>query len=540
MKILRTDVTAADLATSAYKGHHVREGGALAKLIAAGQAGEIERGTVVLVESMDRFTRQAVGVSIDLLRVIADAGLILLICDSDVIVDRHVLDTEMAFLIVALIQRAHGESKRKSEMVAEAWRAKHEAARENNHLLTSHCPGWLIKCDERQPDGTWFREDGPKADIVREIFAMSGEGMKATSIATDLNKRSVPTLGASESSGNTRDAACGWRHTRVERLLKDRRVLGWFQRHRSDGNKRIPVGEPLRGYYPEIVDPSVFQNARQNVTVLSKTKGRTGRGGAAANLFGTLARCGCCGGALTITGGGRSRPTAKTPRDPAYYASYTCDGSHGGRTCPNHGRYKLRSFEPALLQAIAFSPPPLPRDAKKIDATRRDVDRLDTEIAALESTYPIVMRMAGKSATAAAAFERLSVELDGLKERRDVLALQLTGRSDDQLQAARDAFNALLRSALDYEHPDRSLSREKLRTLMPRVVERITYYPTRVELVVRSIDADFGGADRAGDGHVHMFHPDDAAPMRNFIPDDIGDIDFDGTRPPPAPLPVIR
>jgi DNA invertase Pin-like site-specific DNA recombinase len=57
---IRLDLSLTDEARSAWKGDHVGADGALGKLLEMVRAGTIKRGTVLLVEALDRLSRQNV------------------------------------------------------------------------------------------------------------------------------------------------------------------------------------------------------------------------------------------------------------------------------------------------------------------------------------------------------------------------------------------------------------------------------------------------------------------------------------------------
>lgn len=61
------EVTFQDLGKSGWKGEHIKEGGGFAELLAAVQAGLIQRGDAVLVEAIDRTGRLPV---LDMLSII--------------------------------------------------------------------------------------------------------------------------------------------------------------------------------------------------------------------------------------------------------------------------------------------------------------------------------------------------------------------------------------------------------------------------------------------------------------------------------------
>jgi DNA invertase Pin-like site-specific DNA recombinase len=110
----------ADVGMSGYHGAH-RKAGALRALLDAAERGEIERGTVLLVENLDRLSREEWLIGIDSVRRLVDAGLVLITCHDSMIYDQASLRGGAAFLLVGHLQRAHMESERKAEMANDIW-----------------------------------------------------------------------------------------------------------------------------------------------------------------------------------------------------------------------------------------------------------------------------------------------------------------------------------------------------------------------------------------------------------------------------------
>jgi hypothetical protein len=47
----------------------------------------------------------------------------------------------------------------------------------------------------------------------------------------------------------------GWQPSSIIKILRARTTVGEYQPHRRDENgRRIPDGEPIRGYYPAVID----------------------------------------------------------------------------------------------------------------------------------------------------------------------------------------------------------------------------------------------------------------------------------------------
>jgi DNA invertase Pin-like site-specific DNA recombinase len=247
-----------DLGVSGYRGKNTKEGrlGAFLEMI---KDGKIEIGSVLIVESLDRFSRSQVReVLPDFLNVINSGIGVVTLADGR-LYDAVSLDTDNFALLAGLIvmTRAHEESERKGERVAAAWSRKRVEAREKSVPLTDRIPGWLIS----RRDGTGrriFTEDPVKANIVRRIFAETDQGLGRRAIAKGLNRNDKLSF-LSQTS---------WQPSSVIKIIRSRTTVGEYQPHRRDKDgKLIPDGHPIKGYYPVVIDEALWVRANTAVTV---------------------------------------------------------------------------------------------------------------------------------------------------------------------------------------------------------------------------------------------------------------------------------
>ena len=284
--------TMADIGISAYRGRNL-EFGALKWFLAKLQNNEIPKGSYFIVESMDRLSRQNAVSAFALLNEIIAHGVTLVTLD-----DRQEYSAEgfentqyQLFIALGAMIRAHGESKRKSELLSAVWGEKKRQAREG-HVSTRQMPAWL-KLNEKTKEIEPIHE---RAEIVRNVFQMARDGFGAYSIARRLNDEELPTWGPRRKS----NAPQVWRESYIRKILYNRSVLGEYQPHRIEHGRysqrdRLPEGEPILNYYPRVVDDALFYQAQS--AVQSRRKNSAGRKGKAfSNLFTGLLRCGRCGG----------------------------------------------------------------------------------------------------------------------------------------------------------------------------------------------------------------------------------------------------
>jgi hypothetical protein len=158
----------------------------------------------------------------------------------------------------------------------------------------SACPGWL-KLSEDRCSFTFLPD---RAEIVRKIFELSIGGLGSYSIANHLDRQGVPAFGPSTS----------WDHTTIDSMLRNRATVGEHQpKSYAGGSKKgVPVGAPIRGYYPAVVDEATFQAAqlarRRNLAI---GRGRKGRN--ITNIFTGLTTCAYCASPIKFHSNGNSK-----------------------------------------------------------------------------------------------------------------------------------------------------------------------------------------------------------------------------------------
>jgi len=270
---LDRELTFRDLGISAFNGKNKTEG-ALAAFIKACKSGRVKPGSALLVESLDRLSREQVRKALrQLLELIDDHGI-----EVHTLADNRVYgpgtQTEELIISVIVMSRAHEESERKSQRVGSAWRNKKASAANNPGIaITAKAPAW-IHAEKGKP----FQLIKKRAKTIGQIFAYSLNGLGAQLIAQYLNDKHQ----------SFTDSGKGWHKSYVEKILANPATYGAFQPHRRlpDG-KREKEGDLILDYFPAAIDFKTFkavQEARK-----SRYRKRKGKSDAKINnLFAGL------------------------------------------------------------------------------------------------------------------------------------------------------------------------------------------------------------------------------------------------------------
>src|SRR5262245_48183923 len=123
-----------DRGRSAYHGRHRQRGGALAAFLAEVERGDIPPGSVLIIENLDRLSRENPWDSVPLLCSLVNAGIaVASLHPTEMLFERG---CDLTSLILAVVEfgRSHSESASKANRMGEVWGAKRAAARANGAL----------------------------------------------------------------------------------------------------------------------------------------------------------------------------------------------------------------------------------------------------------------------------------------------------------------------------------------------------------------------------------------------------------------------
>ena len=277
-----------DQGKSAYAGTHREAGGALYELERKAAAGHFQNGAVLVVENLDRLTRQGWEEALKILTNLTSAGMsVHTIHGGKVWKAGEKPDMGQVITVIVEAEADHRASADKSARLRASWKAKLEAVQNGDRkAITKVLPAWLkVDPETKQPVAIPHR-----AEIVLEIFQRYVDGQGLPSIVRNINERGEPSWSKGR-KGN------GWNTAYLHKLLKNRAVLGEYapksRKHGAASHHAVSKGIVIPDYYPQIVPTDLFNKAQ------ATKKQRTFTGGRAEsrlrNLFAGLATCSECG-----------------------------------------------------------------------------------------------------------------------------------------------------------------------------------------------------------------------------------------------------
>jgi DNA invertase Pin-like site-specific DNA recombinase len=313
---LDTSLRFDDLGVSAFRGRNA-ETGALRVFLQAVNEGVVPQGSYLIVESLDRISRQTARKAAHTLEDIVDAGVrVVDLSDGGKVYDTAALDDGFGFLFMTIrFMRAHEESAMKALRLANTYEEKRRIAASGvpqAKPFTRMLPAWL-----RWNEGECRHEVIPeRATIVQDIFAKADAGWSKHRITHALNQAGEQPWGAGKRKGRH------WHSSYIQKLLTNAAVIGTFTPHRvtkgdNGARKRTPQA-PVLNYFPAVVDPDLF--ARVSAQALARAARGKYAGTAVRSIFAGLIRCSRCGGSVVRVSKGK-------------HVYLVCSKAHGRAGC---------------------------------------------------------------------------------------------------------------------------------------------------------------------------------------------------------------
>ena len=447
-----------DIGVSAFDGSNVLSG-QLGLFLKAVADGRIPKGSFLLVESLDRLSREdalsALGTFTSLLK----AGItIVTLSDKKRFVPEEIDAMDLIYSLL-IMSRAHEEFVLKSDRISDAWRNKRANAK--TQKLTARCPSWL----RMSPDRTRFEVIEDRKLIVERIFHDLANGMGSFAIARRLNQEGVATFGNSE----------GWQNSYIKKILDNKSVLGQFQARTKKGRLRNPSGDPVPDYYPRLISDELFYRARA-ATVLRRRAGGGRKGPNVSNLFSRLAICGTCGRSMRYIDKGKKGGQR-----------LICDGFLRRLGCLASYGWSYNDFETSFLHFVKeINLHELFHGDKNTSRLNEMNDRLLSlagEIHDMEErrerTYNLLTQSKFPGQTLEAKYAELEEKIDNLQS----LHKALTEERDDALvtklntDESQEHLVPMIESVQRSNTGDNYVLRTRLASVLSSIVETIWVFP---------------------------------------------------------------
>jgi DNA invertase Pin-like site-specific DNA recombinase len=286
-----------DLGVSAFRGKNAKEG-ALRAFLEAIEHNLVPWGSFLLIESLDRLSRDRILSAQALFLQIIQAGVTIVTLTDQRSYSLESINQNPLDLIVSLVvmMRANEESEQKSLRIRAAFEVMRSQLSEKP--WTARCPGWLRL---NKAAGKFLIVE-ERANIVRRIFRESLAGIGRETIARRLNEERVPLFG----HGNQREKL--WQKSLISHLLYTPTVIGIivpFVSEWIEGVQRFRPQPAVEDYFPAVIQRADWDKVQARRAAWSahyrNNVPKTGR----ANLLAGLSRCPFCDRMMVLLHGGK-------------------------------------------------------------------------------------------------------------------------------------------------------------------------------------------------------------------------------------------
>ncbi|MDC5812840.1 recombinase family protein [Vibrio europaeus] len=321
---LELDSTLVDDGLSAYHAKHLSKG-ALGLFLDAIESGQVEPDSTLIIERLDRLSRQKPRQAQALLSQIIDSGITVVTASDGAVYNTQTVDNDPMKLVYSLLIaiRANEESETKSQRSKSA--IQHHIKQFQQHKVRSlggAVPAWFDRYDANKG---WEYKLNAKADTIRRIVELSLNGTGAKTIARMLNTEGHQPFGKS----------ANWGMTSVVSVLKNQALFG---RRVVNSNGSISLDD----YYPAVVSRKDFDAIQYRLNKRKNTKGSEKFVNLITGLGKGFCTCGYCGSAIAT-----QNQTFKTKSGERIVRRMHCTASKESGQC--HSSKRIEKVEEAVL-----------------------------------------------------------------------------------------------------------------------------------------------------------------------------------------------
>ena len=467
-----------DSGKSAYKGIHRNATSALGQFEKQVAEGKIPPGTVLIVESLDRLSREDIVKAQLLMLNLIDKGIeIVALADNERAYNYESVTRNPTDLIMSIVilSRAHDESDKKSYRSKQNWMIKKKLAGQGKFIKTT-LPGWLIYKDDK------YYVEPEKAKVIKKIFDLYLSGFGVMTISNILRKENALIVAKSQRGKRLR-----WNPNYVTRLLKNKELIGYYTKTTPEVPNFFPAVIPVTDFY----------------AVQAKLKERICYKGQRNNnpfIFSHLLKCSICGESIT-----RNTMSVK-------YSYIRCYGSVIG-TCKAINM-PCRETEKALLAVICNEDPSaVGSDGAQLATSQKDIEALKGKLLELENKIEQSSQLflANPSETGSKIIQQL-------EESRRVINIELEQKlSEKHLHDHRRDWRHV-KAKLEAQ-----IAKEWLNPNIPEAVQKeYGMYPVVVPVsIVQKMDGEIKFVK-----HAESENPDEIVAMRENLRQFISRIDI--------------
>ncbi|GGO89942.1 site-specific recombinase [Stakelama pacifica] len=492
-----------DQGLSAFSGANRQPGGQLYEFEQQAEAGLFKAGHVLVVEHIDRISRQGHDEVLPLVKKLTQAGVTVAVASGRRIYnayERVTLGAVIEAVVAAELAREESDNKSKRLKAAQNERvaAAQKSAADGQHLsMTRTIPAWIdaeriSKSSERPLYRMTLNKK--RASVLREIFQLTIDGYGTPAIAKKLNERGEPVWNHLGQRSNN-----GWTVGYLTKLVLNRAVMGEYHpKNRPRGGKETSKEIVVLNHFPQAIDPIMFAKAH------AARQSRKGTSGAWQithnNLFSGIAKCGECGGRMkqevTVKKGQLRRH--KNGRYPAgqTFSYLKChnalnrvwDEERDQLRCTNRNSFRYETLERVILESAmkfvvvnADVASDSQQQALKIEIA--DKQRFIEEKRKQVDNLFRAFAQSGSQTAERMALEMEKELLDDQAALRELEKGLTQGADATSIEEYEARLKALLESIESDDAEERNSARIRVKQALGRYISRLTCHDNRMTCV---------------------------------------------------------
>ncbi|MFZ8649106.1 recombinase family protein, partial [Klebsiella quasipneumoniae subsp. similipneumoniae] len=209
-------------------------------MLEAIEKGQIEQGSTIIIESLDRLSRRGIDVTQQIIKSILQNNVFIASLVDGLLLNRESTNDLVSVIRIALAaDLAYKESEKKSQRLRETKGQQRQRAL-NGEVINKILPFWL----QRKEDKYVFSE---KLDTVKRIIELRRKGLGTNKIARTLNDEGHKPL-----------RSAGWNHTTVGKTINSVALYGAYQTSETTKDRKVILLDIIENYYPAVISKDEF------------------------------------------------------------------------------------------------------------------------------------------------------------------------------------------------------------------------------------------------------------------------------------------
>lgn len=212
----------------------------LGDMLEAIEKGQIEQGSTIIIESLDRLSRRGIDVTQQIIKSILQNNVFIASLVDGLLLNRESTNDLVSVIRIALAaDLAYKESEKKSQRLRETKGQQRQRAL-NGEVINKILPFWL----ERKQNKFIFSD---KLDTVKRIIELRRKGLGTNKIAKTLNNEGYKPL-----------RSAGWNHTTVGKTINSVALYGAYQTSETTKDRKVILLDIVENYYPAVISKAEF------------------------------------------------------------------------------------------------------------------------------------------------------------------------------------------------------------------------------------------------------------------------------------------